>query len=353
MKKIKIILTIVVFMFLPKNLFALASYVVMDADSGKILGGNNIHEKMLIASTTKIMTSIVALENASTTDILCASEEILKVYGSMIYIDQEECMTLYDLIVGLMLRSGNDAAMVIAEKTLGYDEFIKKMNETASRIGMTNTKFENPHGLDDESKNYSTAYDLSLLMRYATNNKLFMEITKIKKYAVTSNVETHLWYNKNKLLTNYKYATSGKIGYTKKSGHIFVSSASKGKENLIVVTMKDNDRFKTHETLYEKYFNNYDKYKVLDKYTFVIKEDYYKDYHLYIKEDVYMMLNKSELDKIDVKIELIKKKNIKKDNIVGTAKIYVDGIFIKESKIYLLDKKRKIEKIKGWLFFWK
>lgn len=353
MKRLIIIVTILVVIVVPKKVNAMESYVVMDTDSGRVIGGQNIDERMLIASTTKIMTAIVALESKQPTDILCAGEEIKKAYGSMIYIDEGECMTLYDLLVGLMLRSGNDAALVIAEGTLGLDEFINKMNETASRLGMKNTNFQNPHGLDEETKNYSTAYDLALLMRYATSNETFMEITGIKKYTVSTNVETHQWTNKNKLLSLYKYATGGKIGYTTRSGHIFVSSASKAYEDLVVVTMKDDDQFNNHKKLYEKYFDEYDRYKVLDKYTFVIKEDYYKDYHLYIKDDVYMMLNKSELSKIDVKIELIKKKDINSGDIVGSAKIYVDGKYVEEAYIYALSKTSKIEKFKSWLFFWK
>ncbi len=356
MKRLIIIVTIFVLMVVPNRVKAIESFVVMDGESGRVLGGENTNEKLLIASTTKIMTAIVALENAETTNVVCAGDEILEVYGSMIYIDKGECMTLYDLLVGLMLRSGNDAAMVIATQTLGYDEFIKKMNETASRIGMKDTVFTNPHGLDDKSQNISTAYDMALLMRYAMKNAVFREINSIKKYKLISTVETHLWDNKNLLLNSYKYTTGGKTGYTDKSGYIFVSSASKAKEDLIIVTLKDKDRFNSHKKLYEKYFQEYDKYKVIDKYTFVIKEDYYKDYHLYVKDDVYMMLKESELDKIDVNIEIIKKKDVKSGDTVGSAKIYVDGKYVDEAYIYVLDKKEKMSKIKSWfswLFFWR
>lgn len=338
MKKL-LLLTILI--IIPVKISALESYVVMDPSNNRVLGSLNMNEEMLIASTTKVMTAIVALEHVDATTVLCAGDEILKVYGSMIYLDEGECMPLYDLLVGLMLRSGNDAAMVIATRTLGYDAFIKEMNETASKLGMKHTKFENPHGLDDDSRNTSTAYDLALLMSYATKNKTFMEITSIKKYTTTSTIETHLWYNKNKLLSTYKYATGGKIGYTTRSGHIFVSSSSKAKEDLIVVSMKDDNQFVTHKNLYEKYFKEYDKYKVLDKYTFTLKEDYYKDYHLYIKDDVSLMLSKNELNKIDVKIDLIKKKSIKNGDIVGTAKIYVDNKYVQEIKIYALTNEKK------------
>lgn len=346
-------MTILVVVIFPMKLYAIESYVVMDAESGRVLGSSNMDEKLLIASTTKIMTAIVAIENASITDVICAGDEIKDVYGSMIYINEGECMTLYDLLVGLMLRSGNDAAEVIAVNTLGYDDFVLKMNETASRIGMKNTVFKNPHGLDNETKNYSTSYDMALLMKYAIKNKTFLEITGIKKYNLTSSEEEHIWYNKNELLGRYKYAISGKTGYTDKSGYIFASSARKAYEKLIIVTMKDKDRFNTHKKMYEEYFSKYDRYKVLDKYTFVIKEDYYKKYHLYIKDDVYVMLNKNELDKVNVDVKLIKKKRVRSGDVVGSAKVYVDGDFVEEVYIYALSYESKMNKFKKWLFFWK
>lgn len=328
-------------MIIPFKTKALSSYIVMDADSGRVLNGSNINEKHLIASTTKIMTILVALETTPLTNILCAGDEIDKAYGSMIYIDKNECMTLYDLLVGLMLRSGNDASLVIAENTLGYDNFIKKMNELAIKIGMTNTIFTNPHGLDEETKNYSTSYDMALLMKYAIKNKMFMEITSIKKYTTTSNIETHLWYNKNKLLNTYKFSTSGKIGYTTKSGHIFVSSASKGKENLVVVSMKDDNQFVTHKNIYENYFKGYDKYKVIDSYTFNIKDNYYKNYYLYVKEDVDVMLNHNELNKVNVKIDIYKKKKINSNTILGKVSVYVKDNYITSVNLYGISKENK------------
>mgnify|MGYP004527189479 FL=1 len=346
MKKYLIMLTILLMVLIPKETSALESFIVMDSDSGRILGGSNIDEKYLIASTTKIMTIMVALETTPLTNIICAGDEIKEAYGSMIYIDQGECMTLYDLLVGLMLRSGNDAAVVIAANTIGYDNFINKMNELASKIGMKNTIFTNPHGLDEKTQNYSTAHDLGLLMAYATKNKMFMEITSIKKYTTTTSVETHLWYNKNKLLSQYKFSTSGKIGYTKASGHVFVSSATKGKENLVIASIKDDNQFVTHKNLYEKYFNEYDKYKIIDSYSFSVKDNYYKNYYLYVKEDVDIMLNKNELGKVNIKINIYKKKKIKDNDVVGNIEIYVNNKYIESINLYGVSKSSKIKKTK-------
>lgn len=350
MKKIILFL----FILIPINIYAsTASYAVMDADSGRVLASYNKDEKMLIASTTKIMTAVVAIENMDTSLEIEVGDEIDKVYGSMIYVKKGEKLTLDSLLYGLMLRSGNDAAMVIAENTLGYDKFIEAMNNKAKELKMYNTTFENPHGLDDDTKNYSTAYDLALLMKYAMKNPEFIKITNAKKYKLTTNLNTHIWHNKNQLLSSYKYATGGKIGYTKKSGHIFVSSATKDNKNLIVVTLKDTDRFNTHEYLYEKYFDEYDKYQILDKFTFFVNEKNYKKYHLYIKNDFSMLMKKNEIKDLLIEINLSKNNKVKNDKEVGYVSIKLKDTVIHNEPIYASIKENKIEKIKSILFFWK
>ncbi len=350
MKKIILFL----FLLIPLNIYAsAASYVVMDADSGRVIASLNKDNKMLIASTTKIMTAIIAIENMDTSLEIEVGDEIDKVYGSMIYVKKGEKLTLESLLYGLMLRSGNDAAMIIATNTLGYDKFIEAMNNKAKELKMYNTTFENPHGLDDDTKNYSTAYDLALLIKYAMKNPEFIKITNTKKYKLTTNLNTHIWYNKNQLLTSYKYATGGKIGYTKKSGHIFVSSATKDDKNLIVVSLKDTDRFNTHEYLYEKYFNEYNKYQILDKYTFFVNEKNYNKYHLYIKNDFNMLMKENEIKDLVLEINLIKNKKIKSETEVGYISIKLKNKIIHNEPIYAIEKESKIKKIKSILFFWK
>ena len=352
MKKVTI-LFLCLFLFVSKVNASAHAYVVMDAESGRVLMGSNINEKNLIASTTKIMTALVAIENAPLDLVLRAGEEVLSVYGSMLYLDVGEELTLRDLLYGLMYQSGNDAAMVIACNVMPYDKFIAEMNRKAVSIGMKNTSFENPHGLDDDTKNYSTAYDMALLMKYATNNEVFMEITGQTKYTVDTNIERHIWYNKNKLLTLYKYATSGKIGYTTSSKHVFVSSAKKGEEELVIATIKDTDRFNTHKNLYEKVFSEYDKYLILNKYTFSLKEEYYKNYHLYIKNDYEVMLNESEKDKVKLEIKLKKLDKVKENEEVGYVEVYIKDELVHKESIYAVSEESKLKRIKNWLFFWK
>ena len=161
-------------LIIPSNCLALndtaRSSIVMDIDSGRILYQNNAKEKRLIASITKIMTFAVCEENINVSKKVVAGEEILDMYGTSIYIEQDEEMSIKDLLYGLMLRSGNDASMVIAKSVSNNEEnFVKLMNEKAKKLGMTSTIFKNPHGLDEETQNYSTAYDMALLSRYIYN----------------------------------------------------------------------------------------------------------------------------------------------------------------------------------------
>ena len=318
-----------------------ASIVLMDADSGRILYSKAATEKKLIASTTKIMTSIIALENSTLEKKIIIGKETREVNGSMIYAKEGEVFTLNDLLHGLMLQSGNDAAMTIATNVLGYDNFIKEMNLKAIKLGMKNTTFENPHGLNDNSKNISTAEDMSKLMRYDIKNKEFLNITSSKIYKV----DKYIWPNKNKLLKQYKYLISGKIGYTKASGQVFVSAAKKDGKTLIITSIDESDKFNLHKKLYEKYFEAYEKYKILDMNTFSFKVKNKNKYHYYIDNDYYMLLKKDEINKLKIKIDL--SKNEEKVTIILNNKI-IDNVKLKKIKYEV-----KTNKIKQILSFWK
>lgn len=259
----------------------------------------------------------------------------------MIYAKEGEVFTLNDLLHGLMLQSGNDAAMTIATNVLGYDNFIKEMNLKAIKLGMKNTTFENPHGLNDNSKNISTAEDMSKLMRYAIKNKEFLNITSSKIYKV----DKYIWPNKNKLLKQYKYLISGKIGYTKASGQVFVSAAKKDGKTLIITSIDESDKFNLHKKLYEKYFEAYEKYKILDMNTFSFKVKNKNKYHYYIDNDYYMLLKKDEINKLKIKIDL--SKNEEKVTIILNNKI-IDNVKLKKIKYEV-----KTNKIKQILSFWK
>jgi len=327
------------------------SYVLMDADTGRVIESKNKDNPMLIASTTKIMTCILALENGNLEEVITVDDSISKSYGSGIYISIGEKIKLIDLLYGLMLRSGNDAAAMISSHIAGSEEeFAKLMNKKAKELGMKNTIFFNSSGLDNNTRgNLSTAYDMALLTKYAMQNETYKEIVKTKKHVVKTDLKTYVWHNKNKLL-NYDYITGGKTGYTEKAKRTLVSTASKNNINLIVVTIKDSDDWNTHKSLYEKVFNNYFNIKVLNKNKFKIEEDNYYKY-LYIKEDVYVTLKQDEKHDLVNHIKLEKKENFKDDEQVGTSYIYLDDILVKEVPIYAKNKKVKqniFDKIRSW-----
>ena len=184
MKKILIILLLI-----PLNVYALTvpsrNAILIDQDSGRILYSKKIDEKRLIASTTKIMTAIIAIESGRLDDKVKVNDSVLKSYGSGIYIKPGEILTLRDLVYGLLLRSGNDAALSIAVSVSGSEEeFVYKMNEYASNLNMDNTVFYNPHGLEENNgnANVSTVRDMAKLTKYAMQNDIFREIfEKIRK----------------------------------------------------------------------------------------------------------------------------------------------------------------------------
>ncbi len=316
------------------NVRAYSAVAIMDADSNRILYSVNENSRYLIASTTKIMTTLVVLSYANLDDIVTAGDEITGAYGSSIYLKPKERMTVRDLLYGLMLRSGNDAALVLAKHTAGSIEgFVKLMNDTALSIGMLDTTFENPHGLDEENENMSTVHDLCLLMSEAMKNEEFRRITSTKEYSVKTNFGSYDWYNKNRLIFDYKYATGGKIGYTTRARHTFVSSATKDGKNLIITTFVDADRFDTHKKLYEEYFNKYKKYILINKDNLGIS--YKKGYKVYTTSDFSMLLKKDEIDKVKKEVELYENvKESKETKVIGTISITLDNKIIKKLNLY-------------------
>lgn len=331
------------------------SYILMDANTGRVLLSKDKDSKRLIASITKIMTSVLAIESGKLDDLVVVDSSIKKAYGSGIYIEEGEEISLRDLIYGLMLRSGNDAASMIASYVGGSEEeFVRMMNNKAKEIGMKNTTFYNPSGLPTPRGNYSSVYDMALLTRYAMKYDVYREIVSTKKYKVTTNKKTYIWNNKNKLL-RYDFITGGKTGYTEESGRTLVSSANINNMNLIAVTIRDSDDWNTHLELYNYAKDNYDSYKVLNKDKFVLPgESYYINDTLYINNDVYIMLKKEETKYLTSHIVLDKKENIKNNEKVGVIKIYLDNNLIDEEDIFIIKNKKRKEnnsfftKIKEW-----
>ena len=331
MKKILIILLLLI--MLPVN----ASSIVMDIDTNRILYEENKDDQRLIASITKIMTAIIVIENNPNLDKkVTITDDILTMYGTSIYLEVGEEMTIRNLLYGLILRSGNDAALALAIETSKTEEnFVKLMNKKAKELNMKNTIFENSHGLDEETKNKSTSYDMAILSSYAYKNPIYQEISSTKKYQTKTKNKSYIWYNRNKLLTNYKYATGGKNGYTPSAGKTLVTTASKNKLNLTVVTLNETNEYELHKSLYEQTFNNYKNYTIIDKNNFYIDKNFYNE-ETYIKESFIYPLKENELKEITTRVDLVQEKDK-----VGQISIYLKNNKIGEVSIY---KKETIKK---------
>lgn len=344
MKKFFLLLTFFLFC-LPFTVSAdtAKSTIVMDLDSGRILYEKNANQKRLIASITKIMTAIVAIEEGDLTEKITVGEEVLSMYGTNIYVEVGEKMKLRDLLYGLLLRSGNDASVVIAKAIAGSEEkFVNLMNKKAQEIGMKNTIFKNPHGLDEETENYSTAYDMALLSKYAYKNKTYRNIVSTDKYEVSTGKKTYLWYNRNKLLTTYEYCTGGKNGYTPRAGKTLVTTASKKRLNLTIVTLSDGDIYNNHIDLYEDFFSKYKRYKIIDKNNFRIDKEFV-DEDVYLEDSFYYPLTSNEVNDIKTVVHFL---DDSATDEIGTIEIFLSNQKIGELPIY-----RKIKKKEQFSFF--
>ncbi len=230
-----------------------ASAILMDADSGRVLYAQNADAKMLIASTTKIMTALVAIREGTLSDTVRVSAAAAGTEGSSMYLREGEELTLETLLYGLMLCSGNDAAVAIAEHIGGsVAGFAKMMNETAKELGMENSSFANPNGLDAEG-HYSTARDMAVLACAAMENETLARIVSTRSVTIGGRTMT----NHNKLLSYLDSCIGLKTGYTRAAGRTLVSCAQRNGQRLVAVTLQDGNDWADHQALYEYGFSAY------------------------------------------------------------------------------------------------
>ncbi len=235
--------------------------IVVDAQTGRVLYEKNPDKQALIASTTKIMTALVICEQCNVLDRVEIPKEAVGIEGSSMYLQQGEVLTVQELLYGLMLRSGNDAAVALAIYCGGTVEgFAQLMNDKAHRLGMDDTHFVNPNGLDAPG-HYSTARDMAVLAAYAMENPVFYRTVSAK----TVTVGARYLKNHNKLLWQVEGADGVKTGFTKAAGRILVSSTTRDGRRIIVVTMKDPDDWSDHKSLIEQAFRDYEPKKLLSR----------------------------------------------------------------------------------------
>lgn len=313
------------------------SAIVMDFDSGRVLFGKNAGIKRPMASTTKVMTAIIALENCDLNEVVTVSRNAALVQGSTINLSTGEKLTMKELMYGLLLRSGNDAAIAIAEHIGGsVDGFAQMMNNKARDIGAYNTHFITPHGLD-EAGHYSTAYDMALITRYALKIPVFNEIVKTQSIQVGK----RMMNNTNEMLWGYEGADGVKTGYTGKAGRCLITSATRdGRRFISVVLFCDNrnqralSSKKILDYAFERYFPH-----TLIKSEYIgylpVYRGFEKKVPVYVEKNVILPVTESEKGELYTRISMPEfiHAPIRQKQIVGTLSVYLGDKILCESVI--------------------
>ena len=329
------------------------SAILIEAGTGTVMYEKNADERLPMASTTKIMTALVALESCEVTKEISVSPDAVGVEGSSIYLYPGENLTLEELLYAMLLESANDAAAAIAIEIGGsIDGFADMMNEKARSLGLLHTHFENPHGLDSET-HYTTARELAIIARAAYSNEKFKEIVSTyKKTIPLNNTEgVRLLINHNKLLKSYDGATGIKTGFTKKSGRCLVSAAERDGLEFIAVTLNAPDDWQDHTTLLDYGFSILESRILCEigEFGYILPAVSGDCDHVKIEnaEKVTVILPRSR-GSIETKIELDRfaYAPVNAGEIMGRLVFYLDGKEIADSKLIattsvtLVDKKQ-------------
>ncbi len=339
--------------------------IVMETLHDKVLYSKNKDMQLPMASTTKIVTAITVIENCDNLDeLITVPRKATLVEGSSIYLRENEKLSIRDLLYGLMLQSGNDAAETLALH-IGdgsIERFAELMNETAKKCGAQNSNFVTPHGLDDKD-HYTTAYDLAKITSYALKNPVFQEIVSTKKYVIkaTEHNTARTLLNKNKLLNSLEGCDGVKTGYTKKSGRCLVSSCTRDGMQVVCVVLNDGPMFEDSINLINKAFNEYKLYEVLPSYKFVdditVEDGKSETLRLYNKDGYSVVATEEEIKKYKVEYdyEKIVKAPVEKDTKLGEVKIYYDNSLIFTENLYNIESVEgldPVDKLKDILEKW-
>lgn len=330
-KRISFFAVILCLVLVPTKASALsvsAQYAcVLDAQTGRVVYEKNAYTRHSMASTTKIMTALLAIENGKPEDLVTVSKNAAGTEGSSLYLKVGDTATLSDLLYGLMLQSGNDAAIAIAEHIGGSVEaFAKMMTERAKRIGAKDTQFQNPNGLDAEG-HFTTAYDLALITREAMKNELFKEIVATKSKSILDGKTTVV--NHNKLLNMYSGCVGVKTGFTKKTGRCLVSAAEKDGKRMIAVTLNAPSDWSDHKQMLDDAFGSTVRFPLIAAGMTVnsvpIKNGESQTLELTAERDFYLSEApdaKFEHVKIRIKLPDTLTAPIKKGEMIGLLEIY-------------------------------
>lgn len=314
------------------------SEVVLEASTLRVLYAKNADLKMEMASTTKIMTALVVIENMPLDKEVKIADEAVGIEGSSIYLGYNEIWTIQDLLYGLMLRSGNDSATALAIATAGsVDAFVDMMNDKAKDMGLTNTSFDNPHGLHSD-KHYTSAYDLAVISAKAMQNSVFEKIVSTKSYTTQENNthEKQVFVNKNKMLFNYDGANGIKTGYTTSSGRCLVSSAKRNDMQIVCVVLNCYDMWNESMSRLDSVFDEYRPYLVAKENEVVAEFDCEGEkYNIAMQNDLVLPLKNSDSIScegyfdIDINTEV----PLKSGSVIGKIRFFDNNHLLFEANI--------------------
>ncbi len=322
--------------------------ILYDANSGRILYGENIDEKLPMASTTKIMTLLVALENANIDDMVKVSKNATKAPKVKMYLSEGEEIRLENLLYALSLESFNDAAVAVAEYVGGdVDTFCDMMTAKAKELGAVNTSFKTPNGLDAEG-HYSTARDMAIITAYALKNEQFLEITNTRSMTFSSSKKEYTVNNKNRLLNEYQGANGVKTGYTGLAGQCFVGAAKRGDMQLVTVVLQSGwgetgkaQKWIDTKRLLNYGFENYKYYNVVDGERKIgdikVLDSKTESLEVYIKGSVKVPLTEEEKDKVQLVPSFNREVQapISENQVVGKLQVVIGDEVITTLDIYV------------------
>ena len=321
------------------------SMCVMEVSSKRVLYDKNSNQKLPMASTTKIMTAITAIESGADLDeVFEVSKKAVGISGTSIYLKEGERLTLRKLLYGLMLVSGNDASFAIGEKVgNGVEHFVDMMNWKARKIGAFNTHFENTHGLDQEG-HYTTAEDLALITSYALQNPTFKEIVSTKNIQVT-NEDGHVRYfkNKNKLLSSLEGAVGVKTGFTDDAGRCLVSAVERDGMMIVCVVLNCGPMFEESRDLLNLAFKEFKLYELTKNYDYqdeiVVEEGKFDRVKIGTDKKFFYPLKEGETNLVRYEYNLSEKAvaPIKKGDEIGEIKIFLDNNLLFSEKIFTME----------------
>lgn len=336
---------------------------VIEATTKRILFSVNPNKKMPMASTTKIMTAITAIENCDDIDEKFEiSPKAVGVPGTSLYLREGDVYSTRDLLYALMLISGNDCSVAIAEHVAGStSEFVTKMNDLARKIGAVNSHFANTHGLDADG-HYTTAYDLALITSYALENDIFREIVSTKNIKITNGKgENRYLKNKNKLLFTLDGCIGVKTGYTDDAGRCLVSSMEKDGMRLVCVVLNCRPMFEESALLLSKCAENFKLYDLTQFYDFDLTVDVVDGKENTAKigtfEKFFYPLSKDEVERIKIVVSKPQVLNppLSKNTEVGEVEIFLDNDLLFSEKIFTIDDVKSrtlIQRIKQFFANW-